>query len=293
MVKLLKIDHLNTLVAISETGSFHAAALRVHLSAAAISTQMAQLKEALGVDIFSSNGRKQELTPKGEVILECARRILQINHEAFSRVGLDRDLETIHFGIPEDYEGTLLPAILSVFALKHPHVSIHMEREPSNSLYNLLNLRALDLAVVTRAPDHDTAVIHKMPLVWVKASNFRTENRLELPLALFQTGFQSHDLIKQALFSSGRPFRIAYTSPSLSGIIGVVRKGLAIAALARCCVPHDLEIISEQEMHLPKLPSLDLSVHFKEGARSPLIDAFAEAIYANIHVLGHSDSAQK
>src|SRR5690606_2661470 len=70
-------QHLQAFVAIAETGSFSAAAERLHLTQPAVSKRIAILEELLGCPLFDRIGRHISLTQAGLSLLPKAKNILQ------------------------------------------------------------------------------------------------------------------------------------------------------------------------------------------------------------------------
>src|SRR5437660_1844245 len=77
----MEIRQLRSFVAIAELGTFTAAALRVHVTQAAISMQIRQLENELGARLFVRAPRRVMLTEAGEQLLHRARQILR-DHDA-------------------------------------------------------------------------------------------------------------------------------------------------------------------------------------------------------------------
>lgn len=71
------LRHLTCFLAVAEHRSFTRAATALHVSQPALSQQIRQLEELLGVLLFDRSGRQIRLTDSGEVWLTYARRVLQ------------------------------------------------------------------------------------------------------------------------------------------------------------------------------------------------------------------------
>ena len=69
--------HLNYFIAVAEYGGFTRAAAILHVSQPALSQQIRQLEETLGVRLFDRSGRNTCLTDAGKVWLIYARRALR------------------------------------------------------------------------------------------------------------------------------------------------------------------------------------------------------------------------
>ena len=72
----LRLDWLRSFLAFAETGSFTAAAGRLHLSQPALHTQVRHLGDAIGRPLYSRVGRRLVLTPTGRDVEALARDVL-------------------------------------------------------------------------------------------------------------------------------------------------------------------------------------------------------------------------
>ena len=72
----MELRHLRYFVAVADHKSFTAAARHVHVSQSALSGQIRDLEDEIGVTLFERNNRVVSLSPGGEVFLEEARQII-------------------------------------------------------------------------------------------------------------------------------------------------------------------------------------------------------------------------
>src|SRR3546814_12527784 len=82
----LNFNLLSTFLAVAENSSFRAASAQVHLSLPAVSMQLKQLEERLGVTLFHRTTRKVGLTPEGEQLMISARKAMAELDFAFERL---------------------------------------------------------------------------------------------------------------------------------------------------------------------------------------------------------------
>jgi LysR family transcriptional regulator for metE and metH len=79
---LLEIRHLQTLMALAETGSLAKAAERVFVTQSALSHQLKALEQHYGAALFERNTRPLRLTRVGERLLTLAREVLGATAQA-------------------------------------------------------------------------------------------------------------------------------------------------------------------------------------------------------------------
>src|SRR5437763_3100576 len=101
-------DLLRTLVTVVEMRSFTKAARSLGVTQPAVSAQIKRLQSLLGYRLLDKGRPGVSLTPRGEIVVGHARRLLLINDHILQAIGggLDR---TLHIGIPADYGGSRIP----------------------------------------------------------------------------------------------------------------------------------------------------------------------------------------
>jgi LysR family transcriptional regulator for metE and metH len=89
---ILELRHLQTLLALVETGTLSRAAARVFLTQSAISHQLKQLEEHYGISLFERKTRPLRLSPAGQRLHTLAETVLRLVGEA------ERDIARIAQG---------------------------------------------------------------------------------------------------------------------------------------------------------------------------------------------------
>ena len=85
-MKFDNLDDLHVMLAAAESGSFTEAGRRCALSTAAVSAAIKRLEKGLGVRLFDRTTRMVRPTPEGEVMIDYARRALDLVAEGQARV---------------------------------------------------------------------------------------------------------------------------------------------------------------------------------------------------------------
>ena len=268
----LPIDLLQTFVIVADTRNFTQAGNKIFRSQSAVSQQMKRLTGIIGEALFETEGKRISLTPMGELVLEHAHNILRA-HEAAALVIRRSQLKgKVRFGMPEHYSALYLPEILAGFSPEFPDIRVDVICRSSRDLYSDLMDGRLDLIV---SSDLETGgeTIQKEPVIWAGSPGL-PRTGASLPLAVYDELCTYRAWAISALETLGRPYHIAYMSPSIAGILGAVRAGLAVAPIGQSALPGDLRQLDEKE-GFPALPSARISMHKLRSAKKELIDKLA------------------
>lgn len=270
---------LQSFIAIADTGSFQRAAKQVHRTQSAVSMQIQRLEKIVGCSLFLRERPNVRLTAKGETLLGYARRILQLQDEAWGVLSEPEPTGSVRFGIPDDYALGILPQILERFASYYPQIEVEVRCATTPQLIELVDEDVVDLALISRIPGTSMGrYVKSEPLVWACSPLHATATRNPVPLALFQEDCFARQYAMTALSSVGRPYRIAFSSPNLAALLAVVKTGLAVAALPRSSVTANLQILTPDD-GFPRLPDMELVVIQQSNLHSAAVDALAACIY--------------
>jgi DNA-binding transcriptional LysR family regulator len=144
----------------SKPGRFKKAADALFISMPAVSMQIKQLEEQLGVALFQRTTRKVDLTAEGEQLMITARRAMAELESGLARLQQTVDIQQGHlsFGCVPTIASSRLPAILTEFAKKYPGVSVHVKELPQRELLDAF--LAERCPVVCFEPDDFAMVRH-------------------------------------------------------------------------------------------------------------------------------------
>lgn len=165
----LEFRLLKYIVAIADTGSFTAAAAKIHLSQPALSTQIGQLEDVLGIRIFDrEHGNAPTL--EGRVLVRYAREGLK------TRERIVRTVQAIHagklmplrLGFTPFVHKSLLNSVADLYRELLPEIEFIPESGDTNELTNRIRESSLDAALVTlpiMSDGLDTSVIERERLM--------------------------------------------------------------------------------------------------------------------------------
>lgn len=141
---------LQTFLAVSDEGSFSAAARRLGITQPSVSEQVRALEEHVGLPLFIRLGRETRLTVAGERLRAHARRVFQALDE------LDGDMEALRSGaggvvtlVASPVPGeSVLPALLPLFQARHPGTGVRETIADTRTAIARLLRREAELAVI-------------------------------------------------------------------------------------------------------------------------------------------------
>jgi len=111
-------------IAIAETGSFEAAAERLHMTQPPLSRQIRDLERELGVQLF--HRRPTRLTEAGKVFVESARQVLAEAERMVERTreaaGLSRGLVRVGYTVTAAFEE--MPKLFAAMRDRHPGIRV-------------------------------------------------------------------------------------------------------------------------------------------------------------------------
>jgi DNA-binding transcriptional LysR family regulator len=106
--------------------SIREAARRLNVVSSAVSRQISQLEDALGMALFNRDGHRLSLTPAGEILRRQARRVTAPLEAAISELDMLRGLRTgvVHIASVESVGLSFLPSLLADFGRRYPRLHL-------------------------------------------------------------------------------------------------------------------------------------------------------------------------
>lgn len=282
------LDALRTFSVGMELGSFAKAADRLGRSTSAVSAQLKKLEEQAGTAIVRKSGRGLMLTESGELLLSYARRMLELNDEAWMALGGVELEGRVRLGLQEDFGEHLLSEMLGRFARSHPAVRIEARVARNAELLSAIQTAELDLALAWHAgkgtPHMD--VIGSYPMQWIGPADralLRWHDKREpVPLVAFDAPCVMRTIATEALDRTGIGWRLVFTSPSLGGVWAAVAAGLGVTVRTRFGMKAGVSAMPAEEVGLPPLPPIGLALHRTDAALAPACEKLHAIIRESI-----------
>lgn len=281
------VRQLSMFAAVARHLSFVRTAEELHLTAPAVSMQIKQLENQIGLPLFERNATAVRLTVAGEYLLVHARRILSSLKEAEDLVARLRRVEAgrITLGML----GTakyFLPHLLAEFLKDHPAVEVNLLEGNREQLVGHVQNNEVDLAVMGRPPqelDTTAEVFGEHPIGIVAAPthplarnvDVSAERLADMPFIIRESGSGSRSVM-EAFFREKRlrpPILMQMGNNETIKQAVMADMGLAFLSLHTCGI--ELEQNRLKLLHVDGLPVIRHwhVVHRKARTLSPPAEA--------------------
>lgn len=242
----LPTNLLRSFVAIVDTGSMLNASEKVFVTQSALSLQIKRLEELLQQSLFHREGRRLTLTPAGDLMLDYARKVLNLHDEAVAAVTAGQFSGPARIGMVQDFAEMLLSGLLAQFAELHPEAQIYSRIAGTAELLALLERRQLDI-VLGFSGQNDPNGIATAPMAWFGKPELVSQP--SIPLAVLEQPCRFREAAIRSLEDAGRSYRITVETPNLTTLRAAITAGLGIT-----CRTH--MFLSEEPIVDPELPPL-------------------------------------
>ncbi|HVB59905.1 MAG TPA: LysR substrate-binding domain-containing protein [Ktedonobacteraceae bacterium] len=250
----LNLHQLATFRVVAKHCSFVRAAEELHFSQPAVSAQIRQLEQSLGVKLFDQIGRKTHLTQAGEELYNYSLKIFSVIDETLDTLDALRSPHygRLSVGADTTVGSYVIPGWLGQFHQIYPEVDISLEVLNRAALIDALVNNRIDLAVIGNVPDDIPVVIEpfaRNELVLIASSSHRLAGLPEIPLAelakehflLREVGSGTRAALEGVFHDAALPLLISMQVGNNSAIKQGVAAGLGVALISRVALDMELE----------------------------------------------------
>lgn len=182
----IRIRQLEVFTAVSRHLSFTRAAQALHLSQPAVSMQIRQLEESLGVRLYEQIGKQIFLTQAGEEMEQYASDVLSKLQEAHSVMdelkGLKRGVLTISVASTLNQFAS---KVLAAFVRRYPGIRVKLDVSNRDTVLDHLIRNQCDLALMGTPPNETLLTRDRFmsnPLVVIAPADHWLVHRKNIPL---------------------------------------------------------------------------------------------------------------
>ncbi len=244
----LTLKQLRYFEALSRHGHFGRAAEASAISQPALSQQIKEMEESLGIELFERQARQVRLSTLGEEFAVRVREILRAVDELVDLARASRDslVGRLRIGIIPTVAPYLLPRIVSELARVNPALDIRMRETVTPKLLAELTEGRLDTAILAlpasepslqETPLFDEHFVLVRPLEDAEKPVPNREALKEMRLLLLEEGHCFRDQALSFCNMGATRARELMDGSSLSTLVQMVSAGIGVTLIPEIAVP--------------------------------------------------------
>ncbi|MEZ4321697.1 MAG: LysR substrate-binding domain-containing protein [Myxococcota bacterium] len=244
MVPLPTLRQLEYLVAVADTGQFVEAARQCGVSQPALSRQIREVEEQLGVEVFERTRPRVLTTAVGAEVVRRARRLLGEARElvAVAQASTRGHQGVVRLGVIPTVAPYGLPGLLAKLRVVYPDVAFAIQELPTEVLLERLRSGSVDVGLLARSFD-DTGLtgvdLVNEPFVLVAPADHPLGAREPVcardlegaSLILMEDGHCLRDQAIDVCAGAGAPPPTSVAAASVSTLVRMVESGLGATLL--------------------------------------------------------------
>jgi len=236
------LRELKTFIAVTRHGTFAAAGMHIGLTQSAVSAQIRQLEQALGVQLFDRTGRQATLNAAGLRALPLAKEILETFNRMAVPVNTNEYRGELKVGAITTAQTGLLPQALVRLRQAAPTVECKLVPGVSLELLNQVDAGELDSAIIIRPPfdlpkELYVQVLRKEPFVLVVPNTLVGDDPLHLlntqPHVRYDRASFGGRLVSRFLREQKLEMQVALELDELEAIVRLVECGLGVSLIPK------------------------------------------------------------
>ena len=242
---MLNLSQLQTFVTVVAEGSMTAAADKLYLTQPAVSQQMKNLEDELGVELITRGSKQIKMTAQGEVLYDHAKKILSLVQQteiSIKSVGAQLRGE-LRIGTLNSIGLHLMSPVVSRLLKYNPDFKIKVDYASGEALIQNYKKGALDILVLPQVekhfnvalPDSKSQILFQEEM-WLVGSgkdefyppNLKLEEIKKIPYVHFSNEFPEFD---QILKEKVGTLQSVFESSNVGTLKRVIEAGLGIGFL--------------------------------------------------------------
>jgi len=296
---LLDLKKLRYFQAVAEELHFGRAAARVRVAQPALSRQIMQLEQDLGVLLLNRTQRVVELTPAGTVFLERVTKIIDdVERAVNDALRISRgEVGRLAVGFIHSSTYGLLPAIIERFVQLYPGVELEMREMSIADQHVALSRGLIDVGLLRpqqTSAEIDLQILMEDPFLIAVPGGHPLARKTRCRLAdLAQEPFVAFSKRESPLFfsrimemchSAGFAPNVVQSATQIHTIVGLVGAGIGVAivpATGRNLHPNNVRFLDIVDAPEP----VYLALAWQRGRETPAIISFCHAAGLVVEVM--------
>lgn len=276
---------LRTLLSVVETGSISQTARQMNITPSAVIQRVKALEDEIGQPLLQRSGNSMQASPMATAALEHARQLLSAERNLLSAASNSFDSGLLRVGVVQSIQNGFLPQILLGLQRDFPKIELRIINDVSNTLYERVMSREIDLAIITRprsrlSKDADWSELRREKAVLIARHDIKGSHPLQLiesePFIRYDRNYWSGRMVDAWLRRKKLNVRELYELNSLDTIVLLVNLGIGISVVPDWMPPWP-EGVRVRKFELPDAPEREIGIIWSRASTSlPLIQTFVD-----------------
>ena len=251
----MEFREISTFLQVAQYQSFSKAARHLGYSQAAVTIQIKQLEQELGVHLFDRIGKQISLTHQGQIFYQYAVSIRNDLEQAKNAVSDPSTLSgKLCLGTIESICASIFPDLLAEYHRLHPEVTISIVTDSPGVLLDRMNENTIDIVylldrriydnrwcktleepeenIFVASPDHELALVKR---------ELELDEGLRFPFFLTEKDASYRHMLEQYLASINRSVKPFLEIGNTEFIIHMLLKNTGISFLPKFTVQRELQ----------------------------------------------------
>jgi DNA-binding transcriptional LysR family regulator len=249
----ITLRQLRVFEAVARHLSYTKASQELHLSQPAVSMQVRQLEDDVGIPLFEKLGKKTELTEAGRELFTYSRSInrslLELEEVMQSLKGVSSGCLHLAVASTVNY---FAPRLLAVFHQRYPGIAPRLDVTNREALIRLLENNSVDLALMGLPPTEvevESEAFMENPLVVIAPPTHPLVGESEIPLTrlaqetfvMREAGSGTRQAMERFFKEQGMPIRHGMQMTRNEAVKQAVRSGLGLSVVSLHTIELELE----------------------------------------------------
>ena len=255
--KSITIQQMEAIISLVEERSFSRAAKRMFLTQPALTKNIKNAEDCLGVRLVNRSNAGISLTPEGKIIYDYAQRMVKLRDEAREKIlvlgkNAGGNIYVSASTIPATY---IFPRALSAFSKINPDIRIYIKTADSEEAMNMVLDNEVEMGFIGKKPLNKKLMaeplwkdrlILAVPKLhpWRKKKSITLPELLNEPFVIREKGSATRDLFESCLKESKSvslsQFNIRCELGSSEAIKEAVIAGLGVSVISIYAVEREL-----------------------------------------------------
>jgi len=293
-----ELRHVRAFLKVAELESFTRAAAELHVSQSALTVQVKQLEDELGVLLFDRNKRGVAITAAGRDLLGPLQRLV-LDTEAI--VSYARDISAVRTGnisiaaLPT-IAANLLPRAMHAFLKTSPEVRITVRDVVADTVRELVAKRVVDFGLGTanrQDKDIQAKALYQDRLAaflpaahtLAKQAEITLRELAECELILPNRESSVRRMVETAMVRERIAMALRHETNYMPTALGMVRRGLGVAILPELAADGNSKDVVRVPIQRPAMSRQISLLQRTDRTLSPAAERFVQVLRAEIGTL--------